>query len=179
MEFGDSQNSLDTGDFWWPQSPNNQLGDPELYPENDDCNITTDSNYSYNSLDSEDISDSLQKETENDSIIPIDDDTCNQIFQTAGSIPVQRSIPTRHRLNLPKRIPPPPPQFKVNNPPFLPPPVHSDLYPFDSLNDAKMFIAHNNDKPANTWVCVPLNFINRFRNDRQHEIPIYGYLIKT
>lgn len=90
-----------------------------------------------------------------------------------------RGVKTRYHLKLPKRIPAPPDNFKSVEPPFLPPPIHSDFYPFDSLNDAKCFLAHNNDTPEKTWVCVPVNFINRFRNDRDNEQHLYGYLIKS
>lgn len=56
-----------------------------------------------------------------------------------------RRVNTRCHLPLPKRIPPPPPRFKQDDPPFLPPSCHSDFYPFDSLFDEKTFLAHNND----------------------------------
>lgn len=181
MDFEDFTNPppFETPDFL--DLPDNQLGlspDNELFPEYD-YSLSNDSNPSFDSMTLGTDSDSV-KEMENAHTLPPPEETMHRTinFQDLKSVPQRRSVTTRHRLRL-GRIPPPPVNFRNVEPPFLPPPVHSDFYPFDGLNDAKTFIAHNNDKTEKTWVCVPLNFINRFRNDRLNEQRLYGYLIKT
>lgn len=179
MDFGNSFNDPFGDDGF----PDNQLGYDGLYNEYypDDIADPTLSNQSFDSMELGSESDPTEEET-----APVPDKPVLSMnrpinFQNVFrpiSTPIQR-VSTRQHLRLQSRIPPPPTGFKDNDPPFLPPPVHSDFYPFDSLSDAKTFLAHNNDDPERTWVCVSINFINRFRNDRKNEQPLYGYLIKN
>lgn len=178
MSFGFSSDSEDFRDYGWYNSPNNQLGDPLLYPSSDDFHIApTELDFSNNLMAPDTQSDYIEKELEEESGTPTVPMNCQASFQNQSRPSSTRRVTTRCHLKLPKRIPPPPPCFKQSNPPFLGSKV--EHYPFDSLYDCKTFLAHNNSNPANTWVCLPVNFVNRLRNDRFNEQKVYGYIINN
>lgn len=73
------------------------------------------------------------------------------------------------------RPPPVPPHHETAPPPFSPPYEGAQYYSFCSIQEAKEYVAHLNNK-NDAYVCIPLAFLHRIRDDPRRS-QTYGYII--